>query len=60
MGLGDLKTIVAQLEKPVFDLSELKPDETDLNLGPAPRNVYPVVFCYMTEKNQGRKNYPLI
>jgi len=53
MGLGDLKTLTAETEKPAFDLLESKPDNTDLDLGPAPRNVYPVVFCCMAEENQG-------
>lgn len=55
IGLGDLKTIAAQSETPFFDLSESKPDKMDLNLGPAPRNVYPVVFCCISEKNHGNK-----
>ena len=60
MGLGDLKTMTFEPEKPVFELKESKPEQTDLNLGPAPRNVYPVVFCCMPEQQEGKKTTVLV
>ena len=49
LGLGDLKTISAQPDDPVLDLSVIKPAQTVLDLGPAPRQTYPLVICCLME-----------
>jgi hypothetical protein len=56
MGLGDLKTVTFESENSVFELNESKPDQADLDLGPAPRNVYPVVFCCMPKEQEGKSH----
>ena len=52
-----MKKISAQPDNPVFDLNEIKPEGTELNLGPAPRQTYPLVLCCMTDSEEG--NSPL-
>ena len=53
IGLGELTTITSDPEKPVLDLSEVKPNGTELNLGPAPRQTFPLVLCGLAKQDQG-------